>query len=178
VISQAAARNHAMQMRVKLEILTPGVENSKESDLGSEMFRIGSNGFQRFGGGTKKDAKHQVLILVGNGCDLVRHRKDDMEIADFQKFGLTVFNPFRPGERLAFGAVPVAATVEAITFIVTLIAALHVAAKCRCPARLYCRYDAPLFLRHRRIMMFSIILTVAAEHVRHLPLRAIHRART
>ena len=87
-----------MQVRVKLEILAPGVENSKESDLRAEMFRICRNRFQRFGGDTKKDAKNQILILVGNGCDLLRHSKDDVEIADFQKFGLAVFHPFCPGE--------------------------------------------------------------------------------
>jgi hypothetical protein len=51
-----------MQMRVKLEILTPGVENSKESDLGSEMFRIGSNGFQRFCCGTKRMPSTRFLF--------------------------------------------------------------------------------------------------------------------
>ncbi len=41
--TQAAARNHAMQMRVMEQILAPGMKDGDEADLGAQMFGIGSN---------------------------------------------------------------------------------------------------------------------------------------
>jgi hypothetical protein len=64
------------------------VEDSEESDLRSEMLWIRRDGSQCLGGDTEEDAKDQVFILVGDGRDLLWHCKDDVKIADFQKFGL------------------------------------------------------------------------------------------
>src|SRR5450759_1221144 len=37
---ESAGGNHAMDMRVKLEFLTPGVQHAEEADFGAEVFRI------------------------------------------------------------------------------------------------------------------------------------------
>jgi hypothetical protein len=95
-----------------------------------------------------------------------------------EKFGLPVLDPLRSGQTLAFWAVSIAAAIERIPFIGALIAAFEVAAENRCAAHLDGGHDAPLSHRHRRAMLLSISLSVAAEHVRHFQLRTIHGAGT
>jgi hypothetical protein len=45
---ESAGRNHAMDMRVKPELLIPGVQYAEEADLGTQMRRIASNFQERF----------------------------------------------------------------------------------------------------------------------------------
>ena len=98
-----------MQVRMKLEGLSPGVEDSEKTDLRPEMLRIRRNGSQCLGRDTKEHAKNQLFVLVCDGGDLPRHGKDNVKIADFQEFGLTVFYPLRPGQTLALWAVAIPA---------------------------------------------------------------------
>jgi hypothetical protein len=41
---QAAAGHDAMQVRMKMQVLTPGVQHGKEADGGTEMPGIGGDG--------------------------------------------------------------------------------------------------------------------------------------
>jgi hypothetical protein len=91
----------------------------------------------------KRMPKDQFFILVGDRRDVLWHGKDNMKIADLQKFGLSVLDPLRPCERLTFWAVPVPAAIETIAFMATLITTLEVAAECGCAAHLDCGHDAP-----------------------------------
>src|SRR5262245_7685422 len=50
---KAAGRDHAMDMRMDLQILSPGVENAEESDLRTQMFGIGGDLQQRRGAGAE-----------------------------------------------------------------------------------------------------------------------------
>jgi len=68
---QTTARNDAVQVRVKLEVRPPRVEDSEESDLRSEMLWIRRDGSQCLGGDSEEDAKDQLFILVGDGRDLL-----------------------------------------------------------------------------------------------------------
>ena len=45
---ESTAGNDTMQMRVEHQILSPGVQNSEEADLGAQMFAIRRNGAQGF----------------------------------------------------------------------------------------------------------------------------------
>ncbi len=100
-----------MEVRVKLQVLSPPVRDRKETDLRPEMFRIRRNGSQCFGGDPEEDAQDHLFVLVSDVSDLLRHGKDDVKVANLQEFSLAIFNPFGPGQRLAFGAMPIAATV-------------------------------------------------------------------
>jgi hypothetical protein len=111
-----------MEVRVKLQVLSPTVQDRKETDFRPEMFRVRRNGSQCLGGDPEKDAQGQFLVLVSDVGDLLWHGKNDVKIANLQELSLAIFNPFRPGQRLAFGAMPIAATIEAIPFVATLIA--------------------------------------------------------
>ena len=165
-----------MQVRVKLQVRPPRVEDSEESDLGSEMLRIRRDGSQCLGSHTEEDAKDQIFILVSDGGDRLWHCKDDVKIADLQEFSLSVLDPLRACETLTFWAVPIPAAIETVPFMPALIATFEMTAECGCAAHLDGVHDAPLCLRHRRAMVFSISFSIAAEYVRYFPLRPIHRA--
>ena len=151
---QSAAGHDAMQVRMKLEVLSPAVQHGKEADLRTEMFGIGRDGSQRLGRGPEENAVDHLLVLVGDRGDLFRHGKDDVKIRNLQKFGLAVLDPLGPGQRLAFGAMPIAARVVAIPLMAALVAALQVAAESRRAAHLDGGHDAPLRRGHRRAMLF------------------------
>jgi hypothetical protein len=136
---------------------------------------VGSDGFQRFGRGLEENVVDPFLVLVGDRGDLFRYGEHDMEILAVEQFGLAVFDPLRPRQRLAFRTVAVPAAVETVPLTPTLIAAFEVAAQGRRAAHLDCCHDAPLRRGHRRAMLFPIGCAVAAEDIRHLQLRAIHR---
>ena len=46
---QAAGGHDAMNVRMMLQFLIPGVEDAEETDLGAQMFRVGGNFDQRLG---------------------------------------------------------------------------------------------------------------------------------
>ena len=71
-------------MRVMHQILTPGVQNCDEADLGTQMLGIAGNGPKRLGGGAKQDVVHNSLVLARDRRNLLRHSEDDMEILNRQ----------------------------------------------------------------------------------------------
>src|SRR5688572_12099387 len=100
-----------------------------------------------------------------------------MEVLAVENLGFTVFNPLCPGQGLALGAVPIAAAIvgNALVTAVLVIALFDVAAEDCCPAHLDRAHDASLGSRQRTIMLIAVSFAVAAEDVRHLDSRAIHR---
>src|ERR1019366_1161905 len=51
---QTAGGNHAMEVGVEVEILSPAMEHREEAGGNTEMLRVGSNGEQGFGGGLEE----------------------------------------------------------------------------------------------------------------------------
>src|SRR5580693_4745107 len=118
-----------MQVRVMLEGLSPAMQDGEETDLRSEMLGIDRDGSHRFSRGLEEDAVDHLLVLVGDRGDLRWHGKDHVKIRNLQKFGLAVLDPLCSGQRLAFGAMPIRATVVAIPLMATLVALFEVAAE-------------------------------------------------
>ena len=48
---QTTRGNDAVDVRMGLQVLSPGVKHTQEADIGAEMFRIGGHLFQRGGAG-------------------------------------------------------------------------------------------------------------------------------
>ena len=80
VQGQPAAGDEAVNMRMVLQVLGPGMEHADETDLGAEMARIGGDRGQRFGRRLEQDGVHGCLVLEGDFCSRGRQRKDDVEI--------------------------------------------------------------------------------------------------
>ena len=79
-----------------------------------------------------------------------------------------------PGERLAFGAMPIGARVVSVALMAAVVALLQMAAENCSPADLDRSHDTALRHRHRSAMLLTIGFAVAAKHIRHLKLGAIH----
>jgi hypothetical protein len=82
-----------MQMRVRHQILPPGMEHGEETDLGAQMFGIGGDGLQRLGRGAEENAVDRRLVLMGDGGNLFGQRQNDVKILRGEKFGATVVEP-------------------------------------------------------------------------------------
>ncbi len=52
-----------MDMRMNLEILSPGVQDTEESDLSAEMLGIGGDLQKRCGAGVKQEIINDLLVL-------------------------------------------------------------------------------------------------------------------
>src|SRR5258708_28991198 len=64
VIGREATRwNHAMDMRMNLEILPPGMQDAEESDLGAEVLGIGGDLQQNGGPGVEQEVVYGLFVL-------------------------------------------------------------------------------------------------------------------
>lgn len=113
-----------------------GVQNSEEADLGAEMLGIGGDGAQRLGGGTEQQTVDERLVLVGDGGNGLRQGEDDVKVLSVEELGAPILQPLRSGQRLAAGAMPVAAAVEGDAPVAALIACFDVPAEGSSPAQL------------------------------------------
>ena len=78
---------------MKNQVLPPTMEYGEKTDLGSQMFGVGSNGGRGLGRGSKQNAVNNLFVLVSDGSDLFGDGKDDMKIVCPEKFGCSSLNP-------------------------------------------------------------------------------------
>src|ERR1035438_2872357 len=109
--SEAAGGNDAMDMRMKLQELIPGVEHAEEADLSSKMSRVASNLKQRLGTGVKEQVVDQPLVLQCERGKFSRQSEDGMDIAGGQQLLFTRLEPAQACVALAPWAMPVSARV-------------------------------------------------------------------
>src|ERR1019366_217172 len=103
--------NHAMNVRMMLEFLVPGVQDAEESDLGAEMFRIVGDLGQRLGAGPEKQGIDLAFVLHREWRQLPRQCKNHVDVARGQQFLFPRCKPAVAGIRLTFWAMPVSAGV-------------------------------------------------------------------
>jgi hypothetical protein len=100
-----------MQVRVQMQILTPGVQHRKEADGCAEQSRVGRSFEQGLGSGSEQDVVNLFRVLKRQTADLLRHGKHHVEIGNGQKLCLLLLEPTSAGSGLALGTVPVSARV-------------------------------------------------------------------
>ena len=59
---EAAARNYAVQMRMQMQVLSPGVQDSEETDHRAQVFRVAGNGEQGSGHRAEQDLVDDILV--------------------------------------------------------------------------------------------------------------------
>src|ERR1700681_3836147 len=169
---RSAAGNDAMDVRMMLQGLTPGVENHGHAELGAEMPGISRNGGERLGGRAEQDRIDRGLVLERDLADRRRQREDEMEVRGRQQLGLPLREPLGPRQPLAFGTVTIAARVVSDAGCATIIALLDMAPDHRRPARSEGAHDASLDAPEMTGMRLSKRFAVAAEDIRHLQSRS------
>ena len=77
---QAAAGHDTMQVRVMMQVLSPGMKDRNDADLGAEMFGVGGDRAQCRGHCLEQDGVNCGLVLERDLGDRCRQCEDDMEI--------------------------------------------------------------------------------------------------
>src|SRR4051794_18303101 len=165
---QAATGDQAMHVRMVLQVLTPGMEHSDETDLGAEVAGIGGDRAQGFSRRLEQDGVDRGLVLKSDFGGRRRQGEDDVKIRHRQQFGLPFSQPGGARRSLTFRAMSIAARIIGDTNETALGAALDMAAERRGATRLDRAHDAPFGAAEVAGMRLAVRLAVAAEDIRHL----------
>ncbi len=106
---RTAAGHDAMDMRVMVEILAPGVEHGDETGFSPQMPRIGGDRLQCLGRRPEQDGVDCLLVLERDLGNRRGHGEHDVEIRHRQQLGLPCSEPLCPRGSLALRAMAVAA---------------------------------------------------------------------
>ena len=60
---EATARHDAVDVRMVLEVLSPGMEHAEQTDIGSKVLRAACDFEQRGGTGTEEQVVEELLVL-------------------------------------------------------------------------------------------------------------------
>jgi hypothetical protein len=84
--AQSSAGNDAMEMRVVMEVLAPGVQNGETADLRAEMFWASAEGQQGLGNSTKEHPVDDATILKRKRRQFLRNGEDHVEVLHVEQF--------------------------------------------------------------------------------------------
>ena len=96
---------------MRLQGLSPGMQNAEEADLGTEMLGIGSDFQQGCGAGLEQEREENPLVLPDQRDQRVRHAEDQVIVAHRQQFLLAGAQPLLAGVGLALRTVAISAGV-------------------------------------------------------------------
>jgi hypothetical protein len=94
-----------------LQPLPPRVQDHQATDVTAEALRVRRDLEQRLGGGLKEQVVHHAFVGEREARERLRHREDDVHVADRQEFPLAGRHPGIAGGREALRAVPIATAV-------------------------------------------------------------------
>jgi len=90
-----------------MECLRPGVQNTEDADLGSEVFRITGHFPQCGGAGFEQQVIDHPLVLIRQARNGLRDGEDDMYVTGRQQLTGALGDPPVPGSGLALRTVPI-----------------------------------------------------------------------
>ena len=109
--TQPTARDHNMQMGMKVEILIPGVEHCREADLGPQALIVPGKLQEGAGSGCEEEIEDEFLVEQGQGVEFVGQGDHQVKVVSWQESLPTFFQPLCLLEALALGTVAIAAGV-------------------------------------------------------------------
>jgi hypothetical protein len=128
---QTSGGDHAVDMRMMEQVLTPGMQDGEEADLRSQVFGVGGHLEKSLRTGAEQEVINDLLVLQRQLAELVRQGEDNMDVGDRQEFVLASGDPLVASSALALGAVPVAAAIKGDGAIATARTLIAMAAECR-----------------------------------------------
>src|SRR5271163_1120161 len=105
---ETAGGNDAVEMRMQSQVLSPGVQNAEEADLGSEVLGVGRNFKHGLSAGAEEQIVEQPWIALTERVQLVGQGKDDVEVGHAEQILFAPCQPALACLSLAFGTVAVA----------------------------------------------------------------------
>src|SRR5215469_9672872 len=88
VQGDATTRHDTMQMGMKIEGLSPRMQDAEKSDLRSQVLRIGCHRLQGIGGGSEQEIVHLAFVLESQRGQFRRQGKHHMEVLTIQQLRL------------------------------------------------------------------------------------------
>ena len=107
----STTRNHAVNVGMKQQVLSPRVKNAEETNLRSEMLGIACNFAECFGDGAEQQVVEFGLILQDERVKFVRQREDDVEVTGIEQFLLAGVDPSPPRLSLTLVAMTITTAV-------------------------------------------------------------------
>jgi len=105
--AEAASGDYAVDMRMMLQPLIPGMKHAEETDLGAEKARVAGDLQQGFGAGVKQQVVDQPFVLQREWSQFSRQGEDNVDIAGGEQFAFPRLKPAQAGIALAPWAMPV-----------------------------------------------------------------------
>ena len=131
---QPAAGYDAVNVRMRLKRLAPGMQNAEEPDLCTQMLGIVSHLQQRGRTGLEKQLEESLLVLPDEWHQCVRNAEDQVIVIYRQQFLLASSQPLVSSVGLAPRAMTIAAGVVRDGLMTAVIALVTVSTQCRSPA--------------------------------------------
>ena len=98
-----------MDMRMSVQGLSPGMQNTEKADFGTETFGIGGH-FQKRGAGSLEQQREQEFLVLPHQRDqLMGDAKNNVEVTDRQQLLAPFSEPLLACVDLALWAVPIPA---------------------------------------------------------------------
>src|SRR5664279_2503035 len=98
-----------MEMWVKMERLSPGVQHRDRADLGAKVAGVGGDVAQGLTRGAEQDAVDHLLVVEGDVGHWRGHGEHDVEVRYRQQVGLARFEPLGARQALALRTMPITA---------------------------------------------------------------------
>ena len=107
VIGQGASWDQTVHVEVRVEELVPRMEDHNTTQLTTEV--VPTELKQRLTGGRQQQTEKQPFITQDERVEGVWQCKDGVKVWNREEVGLAVCHPWRFGEALTLGTVPIAA---------------------------------------------------------------------
>src|SRR5262249_1885031 len=104
---EAASGDYAVNVRMMMQALIPGMEHAEKADLCTKMMGIAGDLEQGLGTGVKQQAVDHALVLQGERRQVPRQGEDSMHVAGRQQFAFPRLKPVQAGVALALGTVTI-----------------------------------------------------------------------
>ena len=144
---ETASGHDTVDMRMMLQALPPRVEDHQPADRGAEALRVGGDLEQRRRRGAEQEVVHDALVRQREARQHLRHREDDMHVADRQELLLARRDPRVAGGGEALGTMPIPTAVVREARLRALITAIAMPAQRRRAALDDRPEDAPMLAR-------------------------------
>ena len=149
---QAAACYNHVDMRMKLEVLPPGMQDSCNSRRCAEIFPVRAQFQHSFGGRLKQQRIHRTLLLAKNWAQLRRNGEYNVEIRCVEKIFSLLVDPRFFCKTLAFRTMPVPAGIVGDPHMSAVIAGIYMRPQGGSPAVDDISRSLPLDTAHLAIL--------------------------
>src|ERR1700722_17958843 len=96
-----------MDVRMVQNVLSPGVQNAHETNVSTQMLRIGRDLQQRFRAGAKQKIIQNPFVGQRQSGELMRQCEDNMNVRNSEQLFLTSRQPFIPSVGLTLAAMAI-----------------------------------------------------------------------